>query len=176
VLRHDVDAVVVPVLDRHEREVGTVLDDDLDVLGPGGRAVVVDDHDSARELSGAHQQVPGTGLVDARAVKADRRGLVDHGLGRDRHLEHGGGRGPGTGRHAIDRHVARGAARRVGDGHRHGGHAGSGVNLDRVGVAVERRVLVQVAQALERREPPDLLETRRDGVIIEVEGTLGVEV
>ncbi len=176
VLRDDVDAVVVPVLDRHEGQLGAVLEDDLDVLGPRGRAVVVDDDDGLGELAGAYEQVPCSRLLEALAVQPDRGGLVDHRVGRDRHLEDRLGGFPGAGRHAVDGHVARDAASGVGCGHGDCGDAFSSVDLDLEVVAVERGVLVEAAEALERGESPDLLEARRDRVVLDVEGPLGVQV
>ena len=175
VLGDDVDAVVVPVLDRHERQLRAVLEDDLDVLGPGGGSVVVDDDDGLGELTSAYEEVPCGGLLESPAVQADRGRLGDLGVGRDRHLEHGLRRVPGASRHAVDRDVARDATSRVGSRHRHGAHALSSVDLDLEVVTVERGVLVQATETLERGEPPDLLHARGHGVVGEVERPLRVQ-
>ena len=176
VLVDDVHSVVGPVLNGDEGELGAVLEHDLDVLGPGGRAGVVDDHDGLAERARADEEVARRGGLEAAALEPHRGGLVDDRVLRDRDLEDRRRGLPGASRHAVDGHVARGSASGVGDRDGGGGDARSGVGLDGEVVTRQRAVFVQPAESLERREPPDLLQAEGHGVVVDHERPLGVQV
>ena len=63
VLGDDVHRVIGPVLNRDEGQLGAVVEDDFDVLGPGRRSVVVDDDDGLAERAGPDEQVAGGGVL-----------------------------------------------------------------------------------------------------------------
>ena len=71
VMRADVHRVVGPVGDRDHRQPGGVADDELDVVGVGSAAALVDDDDGLGQLADPHLQMP----VGRRALAGpgDRR-------------------------------------------------------------------------------------------------------
>ena len=160
VLVDDVHGVVGPVLDGDEGQLGAVLEHDLDVLGPGGGAGVVDDDDGLAERAGADEQMAGGGRLEAAAGEPHRGGLLDDRVRRDGDLEDRRRGLPGAGRDAVDGHVAGRSAGGFGTGTDAAVTPGSGVGLDVEVVTGQGGVLVQPAESLERREPPDLLQAQ----------------
>ena len=73
-------------------------------------------------------------------------------------------------------HEPAGAARAALDGQLVDPHALGRLGLGLDGVGREVGVLVQAAHPLERGEPPDLLASGGDGVVLHLEGAFGVEV
>ena len=171
-----VHGVVVPVLHGDDGELGTVADDDLDVLGQRRGALEAQHDGGPGERAGPDDEVAGGGDLVAGAGQRDRGRLLADVLLGHVDQEHARRGLPGTRADPVGRHDAGGAAGLVVDADGLGGDAGRGVHLDRERVAVERRVLVEVAQPLERREPPDLLAPGGHEVVGDVERPLGVQV
>lgn len=62
-LRTGVHGVVIPVLDADNRQVGTVLNEDFDVLAQHGGAAVIQDNNASGELLGNDDDVRGCGSI-----------------------------------------------------------------------------------------------------------------
>lgn len=172
VVRADVDGVVGPVGDRHHLERRGVADDELDVVGVGSAAPVVDHHDGLAEFLDTDLHVPVGRVALAGTGDGDLDGLVHLHVATD-----------GDHRRVAER-------RKCLCGDTIGGnaalaealvaaldgldrHAGALTDLDqraarRLAVGA-RGAVVQAAQPPQRREPPDLVATVRDLEGVDVE-------
>ncbi len=171
----EVDGVVVPVLQRHEVELGAVADDDR-----RGCAV-------ARRCRCAR-----TRRSPSRGAPAVRR--CDPARGR-RRRRRSSRTSSGSASSVSAGHVDEDRSPAVGDGKRRRRSAGlvspsaaassvvisltatpSGTLASHFSVAVGRLAVEQAPQPLERREPPDLLAAGRHRVVVEVERRHRVQV
>ena len=153
-----VHGVVGPVVDDHDGELGAVADQELDVVGVGRAADVVE-HDQrlAERLDVDEQVAEGRALVDAVAAQRDDRGRAGDRVAWDR--DDGGllERRPGARRHPVGRHAGLAEAGVAAGRASATSTSGAGVDLDGDAAVAGGVVLVQVPQAVQRGEPPVLL-------------------
>ena len=163
-----VHGVVVPPLQRHDREVGAVADPDLDVAAVLGRADVVEDDGGAAVGAGVDhgvavapqvRAVPGQGHAHRLVELGLLRHLDDQGLVRAREGDGGG---------AVGRHEG-GADPGVVGGGRAPHHALGRGALDRDRAVVGGTLGEQRAHPVHRREPPVLLAARGQREVGDVE-------
>ncbi len=154
-----VHGVVRPVLDADDREVRAVADHDLDVPGEAGRARVVEHQDrvGVRARFDDHVRVGAERRPATRDVDVQGLGRLEPGrhpqVERLRRPGRRDGRGPVAG-------LEHGAARGLAGRERADGHLGGNADAVRHSPVVGRDVVEQGADAVERREPPDLLAAR----------------
>ncbi len=166
VVRRYLDRVVVPVSDRDDREVPAVPDHDLDVVGVGRAAALVQDHGRPPvRLDVDHDMTSDPDGICRRTHRAVS-------FAPPRHVDDGRAGGNGLLGHGHDERPGRRLVRSGADpvrreeGRRRGRGTGAldvlnrdlrgGVPRDGDPVA-EGRLVVQAAQAAQRGEPPLLL-------------------
>ena len=84
VVRGDVNCIVGPVVDVHHGQCRLVVDDELDVLGVGSAALLIEDDDGARERLEVDLHVPECRGIHAGALECDDHGLTELDLTADR--------------------------------------------------------------------------------------------
>ena len=160
--------VVGPVGDRHHGQPSGVGHHELDVVGVGSAAALIDDDDRLTEFADPHLQVSVGRFALARPGDRDLDWLLARHVLRDGDDRGVVERGECLRGNAISRHT--GLAETVVSAlHCFDGDARTLRNLDGGAAGCLRGPVMQAAQPLERCEPPDLVTPVRhlEGVDIE---------
>ena len=168
VVVRDVHRVVGPVLQAHHLQRRAVADHQLDVVGVGRAArVIEDDHRLGHRLH-VHEQVPERDALRVIAADRDHRGPAGHRLGG--HRDDGGlaERRERAGAHPVGRRE-RAAQPGVAPFGRLHHDAGGGVRFHGHLPLGQRGVAGQIPHPAQRREPPVLLAPGGHGEVGGVE-------
>lgn len=168
-VRADVHGVVGPVGNPDDGEPGGVADDELDVVGVGSAAPMIDDDDGLAEFLDPDLQVPVGGGAGAGTFDGDIDRFGDLGVTADGHQCRGVERRECLCRNPISGHPTL-TEPLVAAAHLLGGYAVVRGDGDLGATGGVGRAVVQAAQPLERGEPPQFVAAVRHLERVNVEG------
>ncbi|CKR55198.1 Uncharacterised protein [Mycobacterium tuberculosis] len=168
-VRAEVNGVVGPVGDPHGGQPSGVVDNELDVVGVGSAAPVVDDHDRLAKLLDTHLQVPIGHRALPRPGHGDAYRLDDLGVALDGDQSRGVERRKRLGGNAVGGYAAL-AQSWIAAAHGLGVYARPLADRDRGATGGPRGAVVQATQPPQRGEPPDLVAAVRNLERVHVKG------